>query len=401
VKILWICANFLHPTNKGGLIRSLGILRRLAAQHEVHYVAYENPEHPEAVKQAAEYSHRAYAVKHAVPSRRSPRFAAQIAAGLFDPVPMAIRRFASPAMRQVTAELSRRERFDRIVVDFLTMAACAPDLGSSVLFQHNVETMIWRRRTERARDPITRSYMRLQESRMFRFERDACRKAAHVIAVSELDAALMREMFGVERVSAVATGVDVDYFARPEGRAEPKTDLVFVGSMDWLPNVDGVAWFVEEVLPLIRERRPECRFAIVGRVPPPRIAGYGRRDARIIVTGTVPDIRPYLWGGTVSVVPLRIGGGTRMKIYEAMAAGTPVVSTTIGAEGLEVHPPEDIRLADDAAGFAAECLDLLSDAAARERMVRQGREMVAARFSWDTVARQFAEILEQAGPAKA
>lgn len=406
MKILWMCANFLHPTNKGGLIRSLGTLRHLAARHEIHYLAYENPEHPEAVELAAGYSHRAYAIRHPIASRRSPRFAAQLAAGLFDPVPIAIRRFTSPALRRFAMELDARERFERVVVDFVTMAGCAPDLSASVLFQHNVETMIWRRRADCARDPFSGAYLRLQADRMFRYERDACLKARHVIAVSELDAALMREMFGVERVSAVPTGVDVEYFARPAEPGAPQSvsgsrapELVFVGSMDWLPNEEGVAWFIDEVLPLIRRKRPECRLAVVGRTPPPRILDYARRDPGVTVTGTVPDIRPYLWSAKVSIVPLRIAGGTRLKIYESMAAGTAVVSTTIGAEGLEIHPPGDIRIADAAPAFAAECLDLLENAAERERMARQARAMVEARFSWNTVARQFADILESSGAA--
>ncbi len=402
MKILWLCANFLHPTTKGGQIRTLGILRQLSRRHEVHYVAYEDPEHPEAAPRAVEYSCRAYAFRHAVVDKRSPRFIAQLAAGMFSPVPLAIRRYTAPALKTFVEDLAARERFDRVVIDFLTMAGACPDLGSSVLFQHNVETMIWRRRAERSRAPFRKMYLRLQAGRMYRYERDICRKVRHVIAVSELDAGLMRDMFGISHVSAVPTGVDIEYFDRPAGGASaPSADLVFVGSMDWLPNVDGIGWFVQQVLPHIRRRRPDCRVAIVGRIPPPGIVDLGRRDPGIIVTGTVPDIRPYLWGGTVSIVPLRIGGGTRLKIYEAMAAGIPVVSTRIGAEGLDVHPPDDIRIAGEPAEFAAQCLELLESATAREAVAARAREMVRANFSWETVAAQFADLLERCGEQRA
>ena len=164
--------------------------------------------------------------------------------------------------------------------------------------------------------------------------------------------------------------------------------------MDWLPNVDGVLYFVREILPLIRRCRPECTLAVVGRTPPPKILQLGAGDARIRITGTVPDIRPYLWGSTVAIVPLRIGGGTRLKIYEAMAAGIPVVSTTIGAEGLTVNPPEDIRLADHPEAFAERCLELLASPAERTRVAASARDMVNAGFSWEHVSRCFEKIME-------
>src|SRR6185437_13822916 len=134
---------------------------------------------------------------------------------------------------------------------------------------------------------------------------------------------------------------------------------VFVGSMDWMPNSEGILWFVREVLPVIRRRLPECSLTVVGRKPSEEILQLANDDPHITVTGTVPDVRPYLWQSSVSIVPLRIGGGTRLKIYEAMAARSPVVSTTIGAEGLTVSDGEDIRLADTSESFARICVELL------------------------------------------
>ncbi len=395
MKILWAGPNFLHPATKGGQIRTLGILRRLSPRHEVHYVAFEDPAHPGAVASAGEYCARAYPIRHAVSDKRSIQFAAEAASALFSRIPLAVSRFQSAALRHKVEELLGRERFDRMVVDFLAMAPSCPDPGRSVLFQHNVETMIWRRRAAHARDPFQKIYFSLQARRMFEYERAACRAAGHIIAVSKADADLMRSMFGAGDVSEVPTGVDVEYFARPSPNP-PIADLVFVGSMDWLPNVDGVAYFVREVLPIIRRRRPECRLAVVGRTPPESILKLGRTVPGVLVTGTVKDVRPYMWGASVSVVPLRIGGGTRLKIYEAMAAGLPVVSTTVGAEGLEVHPPEDIRIADDPREFAAHCLELLEDESRSERQAARAREMVAANCSWERIAKLFEGVLERA-----
>ena len=223
-----------------------------------------------------------------------------------------------------------------------------------------------------------------------------CQQAAEIIAVSPQDAGLMREMFGVTRVAAIPTGVDIGFFRRP-AHIEPKSDLVFLGSMDWLPNIDGVQYCVREIWPLIRRRLPECTLAIVGRSPSAAIQGLAERDSGIQVTGTVEDVRPWLWGSKVSMVPLRIGGGTRLKIYESMAAGTPTVSTSVGAEGLDVKHPGNIRLADTPAGFAEQCVDLLENAGERQRLAAEALNLVTTRFSSDVVAAEFEGLLLAAG----
>jgi polysaccharide biosynthesis protein PslH len=399
MKILWVNTNFLHPTTKGGQIRTLEMLRRLHARHEIHYVAMEDPQHPEGPARAPEYSTRAYPFQHRVSDKRSPRFALELARGLFDPMPVAIRRFHSAALGQFLEKLMTRERFDRAVVDFLIPTSYFPDLEHSILFQHNVETMIWGRHAQVATGLARRWYLRAQTHRMFEFERQACQRAGHIVAVSEQDAETMRKLLGVTRVSAIPTGVDIEHLTPPDPPPAITTDLVFVGSMDWIPNVDGVEWFTAKVLPLIREALPDCTLAIVGRTPPRSVVALGERDAGIRVTGTVPDIRPYLWSSAVSIVPLRIGGGTRLKIYEAMAARCAVVSTAVGAEGLDVHPPEDIRIADSPEDFAAACLELLADEARRKRQAAAAWEMAAGRLSWEHVARRFESIMEEApGP---
>jgi glycosyltransferase involved in cell wall biosynthesis len=391
MKILWIKTDFLHPTTRGGQIRTLEMLRRLHEQHEIHYVAFENPAQPAGVKRSAEYCTRAHPIINQVVRRGSLRFAGQVAAGWFSSLPVAVARYRSEEMRRMIAELRRRERFDSVVCDFLAPAPNVERMEEVVLFQHNVETTIWERHRDHAPDPLRKLYFGLQARRMQAYEGQVCRAAAGVVAVSEADAEAMRRRFGISRVTAVPTGVDLDYF-KPEA-VRPVADLVFIGSMDWMANIDGVEYFVRDVLPLIRGKRPDCTLAVVGRDPAARIRELGKRDPLIRVTGTVADVRPYLWGSRVSIVPLRVGGGTRLKIYESMAAQVPVVSTSVGAEGLEVDPAENIRIADSAESFAEECLALLEEAGERARMAQAGWELVAARFSWPQVARCFEQAL--------
>jgi glycosyltransferase involved in cell wall biosynthesis len=414
MKILWVNTNFLHPTTKGGQIRTLEMLRWLSQWHEIHYVALEDPRSPEGPRRAGEYSARAYPFRYAAPSKPSPAFYAELARGLVSAVPVAVSRFCPPGMRLFLADLIRKERFDRAVVDHLAPTSYFPDLGHSLLFQHNVETMIWRRNAEHAATALRKLYFQLQAARMFEYERRVSLAAGHIVAVSEEDAAAMRSLFGVTLVTPISTGVNLEYFAPPQtgapGQADPAplaepttqvkpappAELVFVGSMDWLANIDAVTWFVREVLPLIRRQHPAIRLAVVGRTPSQEILDLASADPGILVTGTVPDVRPYLWGAKISIVPLRIGGGTRLKIYESMAAGTAVVSTVIGAEGLEVRHPSNIRLAATADEFARECVDLLDHPEERLRLAAAGREMVTARCSWKAVAREFEPILDRA-----
>lgn len=397
MKALWVNTNFMHPTTKGGQIRTLEMLRHLHRWHEIHYVAIENPAQPEGPARAHEYSFKAYPFRYRIPDKTSPAFWGQLAQGLISSTPVAVGRFHPPGMGPFLEELIRKERFECAVVDHLAPTAYFPDLPHAVFFQHNVETVIWSRHVEHATDPLRRWYFGLQARRMYEYERRVSLLAGRIVAVSATDAEAMRRLFGVTRVSEIPTGVNIDYFQPPEAPPAEGADLVFVGSMDWLPNVDGVLYFAREILPLIRRRRPACSVAIVGRTPPPKVAELAQRDPKIRVTGTVPDIRSYLWGSAVSVVPLRIGGGTRLKIYEAMAARIPVVSTTIGAEGLTIHPPDDIRIADTAQDFADRCLELLDNAAERRRVASAAWEMVNANFSWEHVARCFEKIL-LAGP---
>jgi len=398
MKILWVKCDFLHPTDKGGQIRTLEMLRRLHLRHEIHYVAYEDPSQPEGLRRSSEYCSHAYPVPLKVPPRASVAFAAQAIRNLFSTLPLSLERYVSRQMRVQVEQLIQCEHFDGVVCDFLSAAPLLPNLPGCLLFQHNVETMIWRRHVDNARGPLSRWYFGLQAERMFRFERETCQRVGGIVAVSENDSTTMAQLFDIPPPPSIPTGVDIGYFAPPSATPQPLRDLVFIGSMDWMPNIDGVRWFVDEVLPRIRAQRPDCTLTIAGRKPTSAITELAARDPRILVTGGVPDIRRYVWGAAVSIVPLRIGGGTRLKIYESMAARVPVVSTSIGAEGLAIHPPTDIRIADTAEEFAVQCLDLLENPRQRSAIAEAAWTMVAERFSWESVARQFEQILARTKP---
>jgi len=391
MKLLWVKSDFLHPTTKGGQIRTLETLKRLHQRHEVHYVGLTAPGETEGPERAGEYSSRSFPVIHEARSKTSPLFALELLGGALSSLPLAVSRWNPPALRKKISELRAAEKYDAVFCDFLAPAPSFESLDDVILFQHNVETMLWRRHAMEGKGALKRLYMQSQAKRMERFEREVCRAVRRVVAVSDADSQTMRELFGLSAVPAVPTGVDVDFFHPPEN-SEPGADLVFLGSMDWMPNIDGVQHFCREIWPRIVERRPETTLAIVGRRPGGMIRELEREHEGVTVTGTVDDVRPYLWGAKVSIVPLRIGGGTRLKIYESMAAGLPCVSTTIGAEGLDIHPPKDIRIADESDDFADECLRLLENPAEARDVAQAGLHLVRRSFSWERVT----DLFEQA-----
>ena len=393
MKILWVNQYFLHPTERGGQIRSLGILKPLHAKHEVHYAALDDPESSAGRELAHTYCSKAFAIPHHVVSRYSPAIALQVARHLAaSDLPLAVDRYASVELRATVARLLTTERYDAVVCDFAASGVNMPTLEGAVLFQHNVETTIFERHAAHAKTPFHRWFYGIQAERMRRYEARICRESAHVIAVSPVDAERMRSMFGITNVSDVPTGVDVESLTNRRPRTIT-TDYIFVGSMDWLPNIDGMLWFVAEILPLIRRTKPDCRLTIVGRRPDARIVALGDSDPLITVTGTVNDVRPYLWGARAAILPLRIGGGTRMKVYESMAAGVPMVSTSVGMEGLACVPGRDIVVADEPETFAAECIDLLDNPSRGAVVASHAWDLVQRDCSHEAVALQFESIL--------
>src|SRR6185312_729101 len=270
MKILWLKSDYLHPTTRGGQIRTLGMLRCLHKRHEIHYVCLDDGTNREGPARCSEYCAAAFPVPHSVPARGSLRFAGQLANGLVQNLPVAVARYRSAAMKRQVSALLQANRYDSLVCDFLFPAPNVPSLSEAILFQHNVEAIIWKRHAANANNPAARAYFSLQAARMERYERTVCRAVKHVVAVSEVDREIFENRYGIRGVSTVSTGVDLDFFKRPD-QTEAKAELVFLGSMDWLPNVDGVRFFAERVYPYIQAQMPECRVALVGRRPDPAL----------------------------------------------------------------------------------------------------------------------------------
>lgn len=405
MRILWVKADKLLPVQNGGNIRTYHVLRHLSERHQLTFYSYYDGAPDPAYEQ--ELQRQLPGAIAVCTGKRELSGAARgldYAAHLSAHPPYAVSRFADANIQKRLQSWFGERRFDVAVCDFLDAAVNFPGCLNipSVLFQHNVESEIWRRHADTTGNPVKKMLYRMEFRKMLRYERAAVCKFQHVIAVSENDRALMTKWVDPDRVTVVPTGVDLAQYHPDSTTPDPNPAeplITFVGAMDWEPNVDGVEYFCSEVWPAIKAEIPRAHFRIVGRNPDRRVQKWASESNSVQVTGRVPSVVEHLHASSVVIVPLRIGGGTRLKIYEAMATAKAVVSTTIGAEGLDVHHGHDIMLADDSRSFAQAVIMLLRDNALRRRYELAAAE-TAIRHDWPAIGERFGEILKAVADRK-
>ena len=400
MKILWLNAGLLLPLDKGGKLRTWHVMRHLAARHDIHYLSFEDATQTEADRRGmSEVCSRLETVPRTDAAKGTWRFYADAAGYVIDSVPYAVAKYRSDAYRARLEQMLASEAYDLIVCDFLPPVVNLPQRlpCPSIVFTHNVEAEIWRRHAEQATNPVSKYLMTQQWNRMLRFEAAALSRFDLVLAVSDADSRTFERLYAGSLkapVHVVQTGVDTAFFTPPSEAPSP-AHMVFTGSMDWLPNEDGMTYFCREILPKIRQAEPAATLSIIGRAPTPAVRKLAEIPG-VDVTGRVDDVRPHIARGAVYSVPLRIGGGTRLKIFEAMSMGKAVVSTTIGAEGLPVTSGRDIDIADEPSRFAHAVVHLMRDTESRRAMESAARRLVVERYDWAAVAKDFEEALLRA-----
>ncbi|MEK6246691.1 MAG: glycosyltransferase family 4 protein [Planctomycetales bacterium] len=400
MKILFVQNRILFPTNTGGRIRTLNVLRHLAKWHDITYLCnVENGDKPhlEQMKQLG-VTLETCQWKGTKPDQW--KFYWGLATNCCCSLPFSVSKDNNPLLRRRAEQLTAGSPFDLVICDFVQMLPATIGLPcrASILFQHNVEAQILQRHAETDRGWLRRRVMSMQWKKMRRFEQQSGRQFDAVIAVSDEDRATFKNQYDWDNVQVIDTAVNVDYF-QPRQQVDDNVNITFVASMDWLPNQEGAIWFAREVWPLILAEYPKARFRLVGRNPSRKVESLAAEQG-VEVLGTVPDVRPHLADAAVIVVPLLVGGGTRIKIFEAMAMGKAVVSTTIGAEGLKVTAGKHILLADSASDFARATSRLLANSAQRKQMGDAAHQLVNENFSAESVARQFEQICQQAVDSK-
>ena len=396
MRILWVKAGKLLPVDTGGKIRSYNILRALGAEHSVTLLSYyggkQDPQYERAIREELPGAETIYT---AAPDSTALEQGLDYLRRLPQLAPYAVSKFTDARVNQRLRHYAAQNRFDVAVCDFLSASLNFPQGFTIpvVLFQHNVESSLWQRMATTEQHPIKKLSFKIESAKMTRYERLTLQKFHHVIAVSEHDRQQMLHMDPSCEITVVPTGVDTKKFAvAPPSDIHPPR-IVFTGSMDWEPNIDAMEYFCEQIWPRIRAAYPDAIFQIVGRNPHTKVQKLASESVQ--VTGTVPSVADYLRDASLVIVPLRIGGGTRLKIFEAMAMGKAVISTSIGAEGLDVQSGRDLLLADNADTFADAILLLLRDAILR-RKYEQAAVQLASQYDWSRIAAQFTEVLQRA-----
>jgi glycosyltransferase involved in cell wall biosynthesis len=394
-RLLFVSPRFLFPMDEGGKIRTGNILRGLKGG--IFNVTLASPAPPNYSQFNADiYAACDYFLSW--PEQAPSRIRRLMA--LASRLPVAAATDRSAAGRAVVSR-SLTARPDVVVVDFPHADVLMPLRinAASLMFTHNVEAEIFERHCKRSHG-IWRLIWTSQSRKMAKLELESLSRYDTVIAVSGRDRDALAKRYSLPVVEKIDTGVDLDFFAMNLSEPAPEVGggtIVFTATMNWAANVDGIHFLLDEVFPLLLKVRPKIRAVIIGRNPPVNLSEkISQRGLNVTLTGFVDDVRPYVADANVYVIPLFVGSGTRIKAFEAMAMGRPVVSTTLGVEGLDVTDGENFVRADDAKAFSAAILALLCNDSARARIAAAARRLMEDRFSWAHVADQFEVICKQA-----
>ncbi len=395
MQLLFLAPRLPLPADTGGKIRTYHILNQLAKRFTVHLVCFSFDENDRPWAHSLEKK----GLKITLVPYQEPPFFAKTSRILFSSLPYSILKYYSRAMENVLERLIQAEKFDAVHVDHLHMAIYGSRFSGQprVLDEHNVEYVILRRCAQIEKSRIKKKIFIDQSQKMQAFEMRAVHGFSRCLTVSLEDCrSLMNGTLDAGHCQVVPNGVDTQYFRPAIGiPRDEEQSLVFTGSLDWWPNEDAIVYFCQDILPQIWRQLPRLKFVIVGKSPSQRIRALMAAEPRIVVTGRVDDVRPFLSAARVFVVPLRVGGGTRLKILEAMAMQKAVVSTTLGAEGIQCASGKNILIADEPQDFASQVVALVRDEGRAMSIGKAGRDLVCSTYDWEIVGNKLESIYRE------
>ncbi len=380
MKILFLSPTVPFPLTDGGRIRVFNLLKQIVEKNEVTLIALETqPTDADGVSELQALGVQVHLVPNA-PNLPDVSFGT-LASAFFKQQPITVARYNVTAYRQKLKTLLAKERFDLIHYEMLHIAQFHTETElPGVLSLQNVDSAIWRRLCSETANPFYKFAYWTQQLAFQRYERALSPKFDAVTCTSDIDASVFKQYCSKGAIEVIPNGVDVRHY-HPDFTAEASAHLLYIGSMDWYPNENAVVFFADEVFPRIQKNVPDAVFWIVGGNPSRSVKKLAEREG-IVVTGRVPEVKPYFAEATVFVVPLRIGSGTRLKILEALAMGKAVVSTTVGAEGLNLKDGEEIFIADEPTPFAEAVTQMITSPKLRRRIGENGRTRVEQDYDW-------------------
>lgn len=387
MKILILSARLPYPCDTGAKIRAFQLMKALASRHQVTLLTFYG--HP---KEECHFSKIKEMGVTLVPILRrkidQPVGVKEVVSGVVSCLPFTVTKYSDPRMRTSLAKLIPTH--DAIHCEHMHMAQYLTEVQGKIkiLDAHNVEAQIAARLVNiEKKNLIKRILLSLNSRLMHRYEKEICRMFDLVLAVSKQDHDIYASDYLAKNVRIMENGVDLEHFKKASPDIHEQLKLVFVGLMEWMPNKDGVKFFVADILPKIKKEFPEVKLDLVGKDPPEDVARLSDLPG-VRVTGTVDDIRPYVWDSMVYVVPLRFGGGTRLKILEAFAMHKPVVSTALGCEGIQCTHDKELMIADTPKEFAEAVITLLKDASLRKRLSDNASMCVKENYGWQSLGRK-------------
>ena len=396
LRILWLTQVVPYPPTGGSLQRAYHIVRCLGAEHDLHVIAmHHRPMTPAMLaeaKAALSPFCKTLDIVDVSASTKPVGLLALAAQSLVTGFPMSVSIFRSARFRRLVRDAVRTHRFDLAHIDTISVADYIDDVASipTVMAHIGAESYMIRRRIPQERSRLRRLFFRREAVSLERYERAMCSRVAMNLAVSELDRDLLKQVAPQAPFEVVENGADVDFF-RPVARSRAKR-LVFAGRLDQASNRDGLRWFLQSAWPLIAKTHPEATFDIIGPTPPADIVAMAGTDRRITVHGLVPDVRVHFASASVVVSPLRDGGGTRLKILDALAMGMPLVATTVACEGIDITPGRHALIADTPDEFNAQISRLFADPDLCDRLSAEGRALIETRYSWQSIGSKLARL---------
>jgi sugar transferase (PEP-CTERM/EpsH1 system associated) len=410
MKLLFLTPQLPYPPHQGTTIRNFHLLAGLAQRHDIALLSFAGESQTVDDTPLSNLCHPIATIP--TPPARS--LSQRLSSTFLSSQPDMALRLPSRCFQARLEQWVQAGSFDVIQVEGIEMGQYTLSLRKRRLLSnrmqlvfddHNAEYVLQRRAfatdMRRPQRWPAAGYSLIQWAKLRRYERDICRASDRVIAVSETDAGALRRLVPGLLPAVVPNGVDIDFFrpAYPSSAHSgphdpnhwPAPSLVFAGKMDFRPNVDAMLWFCDEIFPRIRAVRSDVTLTIVGREPHSRVRALAHRPG-ISVTDYVDDIRPYIASAQVYVVPLRMGGGTRLKVLQAMAMGKAIVSTRLGAEGIAGQSGKHLMLVDNPRDFAATVLSLLVDPDHRQALGTHARRLVEREYVWDAIVPRLEEV---------
>jgi sugar transferase (PEP-CTERM/EpsH1 system associated) len=405
MRVLQFAPRVCWPLDTGAKLRNYHLARVLAQRTGVTLLAFND--HGKPLAQPSSDLKNLYEQVITV-ERDSAYTFAKVVRGLLGQTPLPVLNYTTDRMKHALERILSEQAFDVVQVESIHLMAYLPIIRAArkrplaICDWHNIESELLRRYSERESGLLRKAYAGKTARMMGEFERRAMREFDAHVLVSERDAARLRALNPDARIFVIENGVDTAYYsdaqiekaAAARGDASMKNRIVFVGSMDYHANIDGAVNFAREVWPRLHDRQTDLVFTIVGRDPAPEIRELAQIPG-IEVTGTVADVRPFYREAIAAVVPLNVGGGSRLKILEAMAAGIPVVSTTLGAEGLDVQHGKNILVADTNEQLVEAIVSVVEDESQRQRLKAAGRMLIADRYDWSKIGVSLFETYEE------